>query len=142
MFNSFVDLEGYLSSVKLIVGSAFIFLILLAINVCIITGLSHIVKPRPSHKKNYLVMCSVITMLLNIIFFILSLYDKASVALVLILIAVFAYLEYWLLSRFSDNNPLLARVVIVQTATNSALYFIGSYLLSSFYILLFCVNGI
>ena len=142
MFNQYVDLIEYLSSTKLIVGSVLIFALLLAINVCIIVGLWHIYKPLPSHKKKYLVVCSSFTFVLNVIYFILSLYDKASMGLVLILIAVFIYLERLILEKFSEKNPAVAKFIIIQTAINSVLYFIGSYRLSGFYILLFCMNGI
>ena len=142
MFNQYVDLPEYLSSAKLIIGSVLIFVFLFAVNVCIIAGISHIYKLLPSHKKKYLFVCSSITMPLNIIFFILSLYDKASVVLVLILIAAFIYLEYWILAKFSENHSILAKAVIIQTAINSAVYFIGSFYLSGFYILLFCMYGI
>ena len=142
MFNQYLDLAEYFSSVKLIVGSILIFVLLFAINVCIIAGISHIYKPLPSDKKKYVIVCSSITFALNIIFFILSLYDKASVVLVLILIAAFIYLEYWILAKFSENHSTLAKAVIIQTAINSAVYFIGSFYLSGFYILLFCMCGI
>ncbi len=142
MFNSFVDVEEYLSSAKLMVGSAFIFLTLFAINIGVIVGISHIYKPLPTYEKKYLFLCSCITMPLNILFFVLSLYEKTSIVIVLILIVAFIYLIYWILSKFSENNSALAKAIILQTAINSAIYFIGSYMLSGFYILLFCMNGI
>jgi hypothetical protein len=142
MFSRFVDLAEYLSSTKLIVGSVLIFVFLFAVNVCVIAGISHIYKPLPFHKKRYLVVCSSITFALNIIFFILSLYDKASIVLVLILIVTFIYLQCRILAKFPENNSALTKVVIIQTAINSVLYFMGAYCLSGFYILFFCMYGI
>ena len=142
MFSMFVDLSDYLSSTKLIVGSVLIFVFLFALNVGVIAGISDIYKVSPFYKKRYLVICSSITFVLNIIFFILSLYDKASIVLVLILIATFIYLQCRIFAKFSESNSALTKVVIIQTAINSVVYFMGSYFLSGLYILFFCMNGI
>ena len=72
MFSMFVDLSEYLSSTKLIVGSVLIFVFLFALNVGVIAGISDIYKVSPFYKKRYLVICSSITFVLNIIFLVLS----------------------------------------------------------------------
>ena len=111
MFNQYLDLAEYFSSVKLIVGSILIFVFLFAINVCIIAGISHIYKPLPSDKKKYVIVCSSITFALSIIFFILSLYNKASFVLLLFSIAAFAFLEYKILVKFAKKIQHLQRLL-------------------------------
>ncbi len=141
MFNWCVDLAEYLSSAKLIIGSILIFVFIFALSACVIVGLAYIYNPLPSHKKKFLFAGLVFTFVLDIIFFVLSLYDKVLIVPILILIAVFVLLEYLMLMKLAEKKSVLANALIEQALINSVLYFIGSYYLTSFYILLFCMNG-